>query len=264
MSFKGFSKKVEKQKQLRKINKIKKNLENTETVKQKAIYFGKKITDDWIKISNSIRLKSEQHYGKILIESRLLMIAALTDLLLYRAGIPGNTNEQLGNILQLITIFSQGQFYTEKLISEGQYVKASAVIKQEIEIIARITELKKGVAKDGRTPNVKYAPPTFNEHYGDMNNIAHISKPNILAVLHSIDGGTFSATSITPIFNGNLAKNLYEIHLIIFYNIIIESIELFQQLYPDDLELVLPACKILEIIVDYFKTAGIIKDNELK
>ncbi|MBD2487646.1 hypothetical protein [Aulosira sp. FACHB-615] len=262
MAFKGFSKKVAHQKRLKKINKIIKNLEDTNSLKQNSISFGQQITNDWIKISKSIRLKSEQQYGKILIETRLLMITTMTDLLVYKAGSPGNTNEQLGKILQLISIFYQGELYTEKMISEGQYVKASVAIKQEIEIITRINEIKKGVDKDGQTPNVKYAPPTFKLHYGDMNQIGHISQPDILSVLHSVNRDTFSAASITPIFNGNIAKNLYEIHLIIFYNIIRESIELFQQLYPEDLELVLPACKIFTIIVDCLKTAGIIKDNE--
>jgi hypothetical protein len=261
MSFKGFSKKVEKQKKLRKINKIKKNLENTETIKQKAIYFGKEIASNWMKQAQEIRFQSERDYGSILVESRLLMLTALADLLGFRAGVPGNTNKKLAEILQLITIFWQGQFYTEKLISEGQYVKGSAAIKQEIEIITRIRELKKGVAKDGETPQMKYAPPTLKKHYGDMNNIAHISRPDILDYLNSIEGGTFRAASIQPIFNGNKAKNLYKIHLEIFYNIIIESIELFQQLYPDDLELILPACKILEIIVDCLKKVGIIQDT---
>ncbi|MBD2520624.1 hypothetical protein H6G93_37945 [Nostoc sp. FACHB-973] len=46
MSFKGFSKKVENQK---KINKIIKNLEDTEALKQKAIHFGKNISYGWMK-----------------------------------------------------------------------------------------------------------------------------------------------------------------------------------------------------------------------
>lgn len=262
MAFKGFSKKLATQKKLKKINKIIRNLEDTDSLKQNALYYGQKIINDWTTISKSIRLKSEQQYGKNLIETRLLMITAMTDLLVYKAGSPGNTNEQLGEILQLITIFFQGESYTERLISEGQYVKASVAIKQEIEIITRINEIKKGVKKDGRTPNVKYAPPTFKLHYGDMNDIGHISKPDILDGLHSVNIDTFRAASITPIFNGNAAKVLYEIHLSIFYYIIRESIELFQQLYPDDLELVLPACKIYTIIVDCLKIAGIIKDDE--
>ncbi len=261
MSFKGFGKKVENQKKLKKINKIIKDLEDAKALKEKAISFGKQISYDWMKQSQEIRLQSEKEYGSILIESRLLMVTALADLLVFKAGVPGNTNEQLGNILQLVTIFWQGQFYTGKVISEGQYVQASAAIKQEIEIIARINEIKKGVAQDGKTPNVKYAPPMFNLHYGDMNNIAHICKPSVLDVLTSVDAGTFKGVSIKPIFNPGIAKNFYEIHLIIFYNIIVESIELFQKLYPDDLELVLPACEILKIIVDYLQKAGILQEN---
>lgn len=248
MSFKGFCKKTKKTKTTKKIKQIEKNLEDIEVLKSKALTLGNQVNSTWIKQAQHIRAKSEDVYGRVLIEARLIMITALTDLQVFRAGIPGNTNEKLGEILQLITVFWQGEFYTEQLISEGQYIKATAVIKQEIEIITRILEIKKGVAKDGKTPNVKYAPPMLNLHYGDMNNIAHISKPWMLKILTSVDQGSFRGVAIEPIFHEELAKKLYEIHLSIFYNLILEAIELFQQLYPGDIELVLPAYKLLTIV----------------
>jgi hypothetical protein len=256
MLFKGFGKKEEFQRKQKKINKLKKNLEDSESLMRKGIVFGNKICSDWTKQAQEIRLKSEEAYGRLLIEARLLMITALADLQIFRAGIPGKTNERLGENLRLITIFWQGQFYTEKLISEGEYIKASAAIKQEIEIITRIAEINKGVAKDGKTPNVKYAPSMLNLHYGDMNDIAHISKPSMLDTLTSVDKGSFRGVSIQPIFHKEIAKNLYEIHLSIFYNIVLEAIELFQQLYPDDMELVLPAYKLLTIVKELIAKSG--------
>jgi len=256
MSAKGFSKKEGFQKQLRKLKKIEKNLEDVESLTQKGIYFGNVVSSAWITQAQEIREKTEQIYGHSLITARLLMITALADLQSFRVGMPGKTNEELGEILRLIVIFWQGQFCTEQLISEGQYIKASAVIKQEIEIITRIAEIKQGVAKDGKTPNVKYAPSMLNLHYGDMNDIAHISKPTMLDTLTSIDKGTFRGVSIQPIFHEGISKNLYEIHLSIFYNIILEAIELFQQLYPEDMELVLPAYKLLVVVEGIFAESG--------
>mgnify|MGYP003406669284 CR=1 FL=1 len=152
MSAKGFGKKEELKKQLKKLKKLEKNLEDVESLRQKGIHFGNIISLDWITQAQEIREKTEQVYGRSLITARLLMITALADLQSFKAGIPGKTNEKSGEILRLIAIFWQGQFYTEQMISEGQYIKASAFIKQEIEIITRIAEIKQGVAKDGKTP----------------------------------------------------------------------------------------------------------------
>ena len=256
MSSKGFGKKEEFQKQIKNLKKLEKNLEDTESLRLKGIHFGNVISSNWMIQAQKIRAKSEQVCGHSLITARLLMVTALADLQSFRVGIPGKTNEKLGDVLQLIAIFWQGQFCTEQMISEGQYIKASTVIKQEIEIITRIAEIKQGVAKDGKTPNVKYAPSMLNLHYGDMNDIAHISKPAMLDTLTSIDKGTFRGVSIQPIFHEGISKNLYEIHLSIFYNIILEAIELFQQLYPDDMKLVLPACKLLTIVEELLAKSG--------
>jgi len=256
MSAKGFGKKEKFQKQIKNLKKLEKNLENTESLKQKGIHFRNEINSTWATQAQGMRTKSEQIHGHLLITARLLMITALADLQTYRVGIPGETNEKLGEILRLIVVFYQGQFCTEQIISEGQYIKASAVIKQEIEIITRIAEIKQGCAKVGKTPNVKYAPSMLNLHYGDMNDIAHISKPTVLDPFTSIDKGTFKGVSIQPIFHKEISKNLCEIHLSIFYNIILEAIELFQQLYPDDMELVLPAYKLLSIIQELLTKSG--------
>jgi hypothetical protein len=255
MSTKGFGKK-EKSKDFRN------NFKQTNSFKQNVVESGNRICSEWRKQAKEIRLKSEEAYGCLLIEARFLMISVLSYLQISKEGIPGKTNEHLGEILRLIAIFWQGQFDTERLISEGQYIKASAVIKQEIEIITRIAEIKKGVAKEGKPPNVKYAPSMLNLHYGDMNDIAHISKPYMLDTLTTIDKGSFSGVSIQPIFHGGIAKNLYEIHLCIFYNIVFEAIELVQKMYSDDIDFVLPACQILAIVNELMINSGLINSTK--
>jgi hypothetical protein len=260
MAAKGFCKKENLKKQFKKYEKLEKHLEDTECLKRNGIYYGNTIIASCNKYSQRIREKSEKTYGTHLIEARLLMITALADLQNIKAGIPGKTNESLGEILQLSTIFWQGQSCVERMISEGQYIKAAAVIKQDIEIIARIIEIKKGVAKEGKTPNAKHAPSKLNIHYGDMNDIAHISKSAWLDTLTTINGETFTAVSIQPMFHEGISKNLYEIHLSIFYNVILEAIELFQQLYPEEMDVVLPACKILKIVDELLSKSGFTSD----
>jgi hypothetical protein len=242
MSKKGFGKKE-------KTNKFKQEINDIDSFKQTVIESGNRICSKWVKQSEEIRLKSEKAYGGLLIEARLIMVVALAYLVNYKEGIPGKTNEQLGEILRLIAIFWQSQFDTERLISEGQYVKASAVIKQDLEIRTRIIEIKKGVAKVGTKPNVKHVP-MLGQHYGDLNNIAHISKPFILDPLTIIDKSNFSGVGLEPIFHEGFAKHFYELYLFIFYEITVEAIELFQELYPDDFDFVLPACNLVKMAND--------------
>ena len=63
MSVKGFGKKEEFQKQLRKLKKLEKNLEDVESLRQKGINFGNIISSAWINQAQEIREKTEQVYG---------------------------------------------------------------------------------------------------------------------------------------------------------------------------------------------------------
>ncbi|MDJ0903277.1 MAG: hypothetical protein QNJ55_31210 [Xenococcus sp. MO_188.B8] len=84
MSAKGFGKKEGFQKQLKKLKKLEKNLEDVESLRRKGIHFGNVISSTWITQAQEIREKSEQVYGHSLITARLLMITALADLQSFR------------------------------------------------------------------------------------------------------------------------------------------------------------------------------------
>jgi hypothetical protein len=60
------------------------------------------------------------------------------------------------------------------MISDGQYAKAAAALKQDMQ--SRIHESVTGVAKEGGTPHLRYLPVAgARRFYGELNDVAHPS-----------------------------------------------------------------------------------------
>lgn len=250
MTFKGFGKQFSKKLTAR-------TSEIPDISTQEAVELSNIVKSGWEKYGKSYRVKAEKEYGSHLLEAHSLIFLALTDLLNYKAGIPGKTNNSISERLVLITVFAQGLLFTEKLISEGQHIRASAVLKQDIEILTRIYEINKGVSKDGRVPNVKYAPGNLKEHYGDMNNVAHISQPQVLKnISTTLVSKDINGVSIFPLFHAEETKQLYKIHISICYMVTEEAISLFKEMYGDDDDLLLPAGKLLATARKLLEGAG--------
>jgi hypothetical protein len=233
-------------------------------LKEIAISGGEKISSAWDSQAKEIRKKTCESYGKDLMSARMILISVLSYLMSERAGIPGKTNHKVGQILQQVAIFYQGETYTEKAISEGQYIKASALIKQELEMLARIVEIKEGQEKEGKTPKISCLSKHLREQYGDMNDIAHIAKTGYLDLFSSIDKGSFRGVAFQPIFHAGVARCLYETHVYIFYNITLEQISISEQLYPDDSELIIPPCRTMELVTNLFKKEGFFSGEPIK
>ncbi|HDM77227.1 MAG TPA: hypothetical protein ENG51_12295 [Deltaproteobacteria bacterium] len=109
------------------------------------------------KKGTEIREKSKKEYGTDLLDARLIFLSILSYILSCKSGVPGKTNESISERLLLIVTFIQGTYFTEVLISEGQYVKAAAALKQDFEIMTRIKEVRAERAKYGKVPNIKVA-----------------------------------------------------------------------------------------------------------
>jgi hypothetical protein len=186
----------------------------------------------------TVREKSKLVYGDTLLHCRLQLLAIAEILFARRSAVPGNATESSSDRLVLIAAFFQGITATEKLISEGQYVRAAAALKQELEVLARVGETIAGTAKPGRTPNVKYAPSGAGPIYGQLNDVAHPSTPQLLATLLDVfdDGGTHGV-SYLPTFIGDRAVALYELHVWLLLEMVREMVRLQDDLYGTDEDL---------------------------
>jgi hypothetical protein len=115
-----------------------------------------------------IREQAKLAYKQQWLDARLGLLAILYKLLKAKTHVPGTTNEDISHKILLTVAFIQGTTYTERLISEGQYIKAAAVLKQDYEMLVRIREVTVGAAKIGQTPQVKHAPEGSQRFYGDL------------------------------------------------------------------------------------------------
>ncbi|MFC3860178.1 hypothetical protein ACFOPQ_05290 [Deinococcus antarcticus] len=117
------------------------------------------------------------------LESRQILMSTFGYLVNAKLGIPGLTSDSIHERLLLLSQFIQGAHITEICIREGYYAKAAAVLKQEFETLTRVSALRQALkVRHGKLVNIqsvhRYGQGAI---YGELNDIAHISKPDILA-----------------------------------------------------------------------------------
>lgn len=158
------------------------------------------------------REKSKSAYGAVL-EAHALMTGTLQKAFLRKNGVPGQTTEQVSQRLLLLASFVHGIDLCETSISEGFYIQAAALLKQELETISAIEEVKGGARKDGKTPNVAYAPWNLRQLYGALNDAAHVGKGDVLQTIIGMNPrGEAQPVSLTPRFIKDIAVRLYGLH----------------------------------------------------
>ncbi len=181
----------------------------------------------------------------------------MTYLVKIKSGVPGNTSKSISKRLSLIAVFMQGTNHIESLISEGQYFKAAAALKQDYEILTRIHAIKKDEDVHGKTPNVRHAPNRSQHLYGGLNNIAHIAMQDIInSTLSQFQSGEVEGVSAIPVFNKELALDLYDIHLWTLLHICSEQITLFAEMNGIDSKELNQAKVHFLLAVENLKNAG--------
>lgn len=213
---------------------------------EKFLRMGIEIEASVLENGNKIKEESKKAYGSELLDARLTFLSILSYLINCKSGVPGTTNESISERLLLIITFIQGTFITEALISEGQYVKASSALKQDFEIMTRIKEIKASGSKYGKVPHIKNAPKGSQHFYGELNDLSHISKANILeSVILKHISGNIRGISPIPSFNTDIARKLYELHIFLCFEIAREAVILFEDMYGKE-------TKEIEFIIPFF------------
>lgn len=185
--------------------------------------------------SQKIRELSKNAYGNTLLDARLILLSIIYNLLNAKDLIPGNTNESISERLALITVYIQGATVVETQISEGQYIKAASLLKQDYEILARIGELTSGNPKYGKLSNIKNAVGFEPRLYGELNDISHISKSDIInSLLRRYEEGKVVGVSYLPKFQKEIAINLYSLHVSQLFSIVRDYISLMCEMYSED------------------------------
>jgi hypothetical protein len=138
--------------------------------------------------------------------------------------------------MSLTAQFLQGVEPCESAISEGLYAQAAALLKQEMETIEAMHEFVQGTRREGRTPRIGGRLVGWGPIYGDMNSIAHVSRRDIALELVRVELGDLAAPSLIPVYNHELAKLMYGLHVFMIFDIARLNHDLFQELYGEGLD----------------------------
>lgn len=192
------------------------------------------------KAGSAIRERSKPAYGHALLDARLQLIGLATEIVGLRAGEAGKTEPELSQRLALVVAAVQGAGAVENLISEGQYVKAAAALRQDLELLARLRELDEGLAKVGKVANVKHGPMGSGPVYGYLSGVAHVSQPEVIDGLLGRQqvGPDAFGVAVVPQFNEDVAVGLYELHVWELLELVRELLRLHVALYDQDEALV--------------------------
>jgi hypothetical protein len=123
-------------------------------------------------------------------ECRQLAVGLIAIALSYISDLLVNApfDEDISYFVACIYGFAQGARVSSSLILDGQYLKAATVLKQDVELLARLHELSLG-RKLTRVPNVGCGPEGMGRLYGELNSVAHpSSRDAMFSVLGSDDG----------------------------------------------------------------------------
>jgi hypothetical protein len=188
-----------------------------------------------VKNSSAIREKSKSCYG-IILDAHMLIIGAIQSAISRHNLNPGKTSEAISNIFSLVASFIQGIDCCERAITEGYYVQAGAILKQEMETIAAIEECKVGLRNEKRTPNVKNLSWDLSRFYGDLNRVAHVADKSLLSYLvQTNQQGDAVPASVVPVFNAGEAKGLYGLHVALLVQLAIQINYLYEEVYTEGL-----------------------------
>ncbi|PFA66203.1 hypothetical protein CN378_14485 [Bacillus sp. AFS015802] len=176
------------------------------------------------------KLLSRSNYGESLIEAHRDVNAFIVSIINKMDKPSDNVTESESKRLAVIASFIQGIDITERAISEGVYIQAFALVRQELETIAALEEIVLNKRKDQKTPNVKHVKWELAKVYGSLSGMAHVSDESLYLPLFSVGAnGDAIPASIHPIYDESISKQLYALHVAL----LIQLASSLEKLYVD-------------------------------
>ncbi len=197
---------------------------------KKAVEEGLQLLGRQKQVGQKVREQSKGVYGRLM-DAHCLAMSVIASATSPMSGKPGKSDPDLAHMLSLSASFIQGIDICETAISEGYYVSATALLKQEMETIAAIAEVRNKTRRTGSTPNVK----VFGKLavlYGDLNRVAHVADSDLMQQLVRIEVSEQQAGApLFPVFNADQAKFLYGLHVSLLAMIALEVGAILEELY---------------------------------
>lgn len=113
----------------------------------------------------------------------------------------------LANLIRLVDS-------TYEILRSGLYVGAAALIRQSLEMNARLAEIQGSTNwSDGKTPNVSNLPLGVARLYGELSDISHFSKQEIGTISEVEISDGIKAQSICPAVDNAVLSSLMNQHI---------------------------------------------------
>jgi hypothetical protein len=195
-------------------------------------------SDDYRQLIKSneddIREMSASKVDPLIFNTLDISIGVITLLVRCKSEVPGQSTKKTSEKIVLVASFLQGVQVSKDLILRGQYIKAAAALKQDFEFMTRLKSINKGNSKYGVQPNAVNAPEGLRFIYGHANDIAHISKVDVLKFYVGVD--TPQGLGVTPVpqFKSEQASSFLLYLSAITFEIFTEAMETHKEQYGVD------------------------------
>jgi hypothetical protein len=187
-------------------------------------------------------------------------VGLLARTILCKAGQKGSGTPEMGKKILLIATYFQGCGFTERLIAEGQYAKAAAALKQDLEILTRIREIDSGSAQTGRTPQMRHAPEGSARFYGELNKIAHPANEALIhRHLEQVTTNGIRGVSPFPVFRESTTRNEFMLHCWLCYSMCHASVQVLLENYGEDDPFVLDCMNRFALLQESGLASGLLK-----
>lgn len=137
----------------------------------------------------------------------------------------------------ILTGFIVGLTLVEHAILSGYNVQAAALVRQELEAIAALEELRIGKRREGKTPNVSNIPSIPGTAYGDLSKATHFADTPTLRQLGTYNGpvpdgpGPMETWLLSPQHVPNTTKQLFALHTLLLLHFAQYQSAHFSELY---------------------------------
>lgn len=121
----------------------------------------------------------------------------------------------------IVAGYTVGLTLVEGAILGGYNAQAAALVRQELEAIAALEEIRLGSRKERKTPNVRHVPSVPGRLYGDLSNAAHFSDSATLRAVTAFNGeikeapGPTAVWLLSPQHIPDTTRRLFALHTLL-------------------------------------------------
>ena len=156
-----------------------------------------------------------------ILEAYRLAIEIITAAASRTQGSYQRTNADATPIEGILSGFIVGLTLVEYAILSGYTAQAAALVRQELEAVAALEEIKVGRRIDGKTPNIRHLPNIPGRVYSDLSELTHFSRSSALRLVGQYRGEDPDAPEnteqwlLSPQHVPNTTKQLFALHTIL-------------------------------------------------